>query len=52
MDHANIARVFDGEATERGRPCFVMELVKRTPIILSPSPPCPVARAQTYYAAP
>jgi WD40 repeat protein len=28
MDHPNIARVFDGGATERGRPYFVMELVK------------------------
>ena len=28
MDHANIARVLDGGATESGRPYFVMELVK------------------------
>ena len=28
MDHPNIARVFDGGATERGRPFFVMELVR------------------------
>jgi WD40 repeat protein/serine/threonine protein kinase len=28
MDHPNIARVFDGGATENGRPYFVMELVK------------------------
>ncbi len=28
MDHPNIARVFDGGATESGRPFFVMELVK------------------------
>ena len=28
MDHPNIARVFDGGATEAGRPYFVMELVK------------------------
>ncbi len=28
MDHPNIARVFDAGATERGRPYFVMELVK------------------------
>ena len=28
MDHPNIARVFDGGATEQGRPYFVMELVK------------------------
>jgi serine/threonine protein kinase len=32
MDHPNIARVFDGGATESGRPYFVMELVKGTPI--------------------
>jgi serine/threonine protein kinase/WD40 repeat protein len=32
MDHANIARVFDGGATESGRPYFVMELVKGVPI--------------------
>jgi eukaryotic-like serine/threonine-protein kinase len=28
MDHPNIARVFDGGATETGRPFFVMELVR------------------------
>jgi len=28
MDHPNIARVFDGGATEAGRPYFVMELVR------------------------
>ncbi|MGH8248079.1 MAG: protein kinase domain-containing protein, partial [Gammaproteobacteria bacterium] len=28
MDHPNIARVFDGGATESGRPYFVMELVR------------------------
>jgi serine/threonine protein kinase/Flp pilus assembly protein TadD len=28
MDHPNIARVFDGGATDAGRPYFVMELVK------------------------
>ena len=28
MDHPNIARVFDGGATDTGRPYFVMELVK------------------------
>ncbi|HEX5268962.1 MAG TPA: WD40 repeat domain-containing serine/threonine-protein kinase [Gemmataceae bacterium] len=33
MDHPNIARVFDGGATESGRPYFVMELVKGVPII-------------------
>jgi serine/threonine protein kinase len=32
MDHPNIARVFDGGATESGRPYFVMELVRGTPI--------------------
>ena len=32
MDHANIARVFDGGATEVGRPYFVMELVRGIPI--------------------
>ncbi len=28
MDHPNIARVFDGGATDTGRPFFVMELVR------------------------
>src|SRR5215471_6543521 len=28
MEHPNIARVFDGGATESGRPYFVMELVR------------------------
>ena len=32
MDHPNIAKVFDGGATETGRPYFVMELVKGVPI--------------------
>jgi serine/threonine protein kinase/predicted negative regulator of RcsB-dependent stress response len=32
MDHANIAKVLDGGATPEGRPYFVMELVKGTPI--------------------
>jgi serine/threonine protein kinase/tetratricopeptide (TPR) repeat protein len=32
MDHPNIARVFDGGTTAGGRPYFVMELVKGTPI--------------------
>jgi WD40 repeat protein/serine/threonine protein kinase len=32
MDHVNIARVFDGGATEYGRPYFVMELVHGVPI--------------------
>ena len=32
MDHPNIARVFDAGATPNGRPFFVMELVKGTPI--------------------
>jgi serine/threonine protein kinase len=32
MDHLHIARVFDGDTTESGRPYFVMELVKGCPI--------------------
>ena len=32
MDHPNIARVLDAGATERGRPYFVMELVKGIPL--------------------
>jgi WD40 repeat protein/serine/threonine protein kinase len=32
MDHPNIARVLDGGTTPGGRPYFVMELVKGTPI--------------------
>ena len=32
MDHPNIARVFDGGATESGRPFFVMELVRGIPL--------------------
>jgi WD40 repeat protein/serine/threonine protein kinase/tetratricopeptide (TPR) repeat protein len=32
MDHPNIARVLDGGTTAGGRPYFVMELVKGTPI--------------------
>jgi serine/threonine protein kinase/Flp pilus assembly protein TadD len=32
MDHANIARVFDGGLTTTDRPYFVMELVKGLPI--------------------
>lgn len=32
MDHPNIAKVFDGGATEAGRPYFVMELVRGVPI--------------------
>ena len=32
MDHPNIASVFDGGATDTGRPYFVMELVKGLPI--------------------
>ncbi len=32
MDHPNIARVFDGGATDAGRPYFVMELVRGLPI--------------------
>jgi serine/threonine protein kinase len=32
MDHPNIAKVFDGGTTDSGRPYFVMELVRGTPI--------------------
>ncbi|XZE17591.1 protein kinase domain-containing protein [Pirellulaceae bacterium SH449] len=32
MDHPNIARIYDGGATESGRPYFVMELVRGIPI--------------------
>jgi len=32
MDHANIARVFDGGTTSSGRPYFVMELVRGIPL--------------------
>jgi serine/threonine protein kinase/tetratricopeptide (TPR) repeat protein len=32
MDHPNIAQVFDGGASPIGRPYFVMELVRGTPI--------------------
>jgi eukaryotic-like serine/threonine-protein kinase len=32
MDHPNIARALDAGATEAGRPYFVMELVRGTPI--------------------
>src|SRR5438445_2895432 len=32
MDHPNIAKVFDAGATDAGRPFFVMELVKGTPL--------------------
>jgi eukaryotic-like serine/threonine-protein kinase len=32
MDHPNIARVFDAGATDKGRPFFVMELVKGIPV--------------------
>ncbi len=32
MDHESIASVYDGGATESGRPYFVMELVRGTPI--------------------
>jgi len=32
MDHPNIARVFDGGATDSGQPYFVMELVQGLPI--------------------
>jgi hypothetical protein len=32
MDHPNIARILDGGTTEKGRPFFVMELVRGIPI--------------------
>jgi serine/threonine protein kinase/Tfp pilus assembly protein PilF len=32
MDHPNIAKVYDGGATETGRPYFAMELVRGVPI--------------------
>ena len=32
MEHPNIASIFDGGATETGRPYFVMELVPGVPI--------------------
>ena len=32
MDHPNIAKVLDGGETDHGRPFFVMELVRGTPI--------------------
>lgn len=32
MDHPNIAKVFDANTTDSGRPYFVMELVKGVPI--------------------
>ncbi len=32
MDHPNIARVFDAGTTEKGRPFFVMELVRGLPV--------------------
>ena len=32
MDHPNIAQIYDAGATNRGRPYFVMELVKGLPI--------------------
>jgi serine/threonine protein kinase len=32
MDHPNIAHVYDGGATDSGRPYFVMELVRGIPI--------------------
>jgi len=32
MDHPNIARVYDGGATDQGRPYFAMELIKGVPI--------------------
>ena len=32
MDHPNIAKILDGGETDQGRPFFVMELVRGTPI--------------------
>ena len=32
MDHPNIAKILDGGETEQGRPFFVMDLVRGTPI--------------------
>jgi serine/threonine protein kinase/tetratricopeptide (TPR) repeat protein len=32
MDHPHIARIFDGGATDQGRPYFVMELVRGIPV--------------------
>jgi serine/threonine protein kinase len=32
MEHPNIAQVFDGGVTERGRPYFVMEYIKGVPL--------------------
>src|SRR5262245_47030069 len=32
MDHANIAKIFDGDVTDTGRPYFVMELVSGSKI--------------------
>jgi eukaryotic-like serine/threonine-protein kinase len=33
LDHANIARLYDGGMTEDGRPYFVMEYVEGTPLV-------------------
>ncbi len=43
MDHPNIAKVLDGGATEKGRPFFVMELVRGVPI----TEYCDVAKLST-----
>src|SRR5947209_12160798 len=32
MDHLNIAQIFDGGATAKGRPYFVMEYIEGAPI--------------------
>jgi serine/threonine protein kinase len=37
MDHPNICRVLDGGQTHSGRPFFVMDLVKGTPLASSPT---------------
>src|SRR5678816_4136586 len=38
MDHANIAKIFDADVTDNGRPYFVMELVRGCLLYTSPSP--------------
>src|SRR3954452_4429827 len=46
MDHPNIAKVFDGGATESGRPYFVMELVRGVPITDFCDRHCPGVRGR------
>jgi non-specific serine/threonine protein kinase/serine/threonine-protein kinase len=45
MDHPHIAEVSDAGAMERGRPCFVLELVKGIPITRYCKRARPVRRA-------